>query len=386
MQQRKIAAVVRRAFAEVVQLARLLATAASVDEMHDALAAAASRLGPDTAVLRIIGSRLELVASRGLAQELHGWSIDADELDLLGDRLGQASGHPHAQVMILVVGRDIYGALVLLATTAIELTPDQQALADAIVDLAAAATERTARYADLTRSVAELKTSRDALQRSERLRVLGQMAAGISHDVKNILNPLGLQIEVVRRKLAKQDLAAATTTLDNMREVIRHGVDIVDRLREFSRQAPEASESVAVERVIATAVELSRPRVAMFQGVELMVEPIPDLQIRARASELATAIVNLIVNATEAMPQGGTITVSAGKSGGEAWVRVADNGPGIPADIAESVFEPFFTTKKEGTGLGLAMIYAFVQRFSGRVTLETTPGKGSTFTLWFPER
>ncbi|MBA2540003.1 MAG: ATP-binding protein [Deltaproteobacteria bacterium] len=67
------------------------------------------------------------------------------------------------------------------------------------------------------------------------------------------------------------------------------------------------------------------------------------------------------------------------------WIRVLDDGPGVSADIADNVFEPFFTTKKEGTGLGLAMIYAFVQRFSGRVTLETAPGKGSSFTLWFPQ-
>jgi signal transduction histidine kinase len=169
-----------------------------------------------------------------------------------------------------------------------------------------------------------------------------------------------------------------------MRDVIRHGVDVVDRLREFSRQAPETAESVDAERVIATAVELSRPRVSLYAGVELVVQPIPNLRIRARASELATAIVNLIVNATEAMQDGGTITISAGASSGEVWIRVADNGPGMAPSIADSVFEPFFTTKTEGTGLGLAMIYAFVQRFSGRITLETSPGKGASFTMWFP--
>lgn len=370
-------------FGELVGLGRLLASAGSPEEMHAALAeAAAKQFGVASAVFRVNSDRLEIVASHGV--ELTGWSTDADELEALPGQLASISGLGHAQMRMLVVGGDVYGALVLLSSAPIELTEDQHQLVDAMVDLAAAATERAARYGELARSYAELKASREALARSERLRILGQMAAGISHDVKNILNPLGLQLEVVRRRIAKGDLQGAHSTLDNMRDVIHHGVEVVERLRAFSRQAPEVSESVDVARVVATAVELSRPRVALFSGVELVVETIPDLSIRARASELASAMVNLIVNATEAMQDGGTITISAGATAGEVWIRVADNGPGIPAEIANNVFEPFFTTKKEGTGLGLAMIYAFVQRFSGRVTLETTPGKGSTFTLLFP--
>ncbi len=335
-------------------------------------------------MLRVIENRLVVVATDGVAEDLRGWSTDADELETLATVLAARSGHAHARLLMLVIGRDIYGALVLLSNSPIELTDQQAALVEALVDLAAAATERAERHTELARSYAQLKASRDALARSERLRILGQMAAGISHDVKNILNPLGLQLEIVRRKIAKGDTAAANATLDTMRDVILHGVDVVDRLREFSRQAPETAESVEVERVIATAVELSRPRVSLFEGVEVVVQPGPDLRIRARSSELATALVNLIVNATEAMPEGGTITVSWGAAGGEVWIRVLDDGPGMPASVADNAFEPFFTTKAEGTGLGLAMIYAFVQRFSGRITLETTPGKGASFTLTFP--
>ncbi len=370
-------------FDALVGLGRILASAGSPDEMHAALAeAVATQLRVSSAVLRVSGDRLEIVAGHGV--ELAGWSTDADELEALTTQLAAASGLGHAEMWMLVVGGDVYGALVLLSSTPIDLTDKQRILVDAMVDLAAAATERAARYAELARSYAELKASRDALVRNERLRILGQMAAGISHDVKNILNPLGLQLEVVRRRIAKGDLQGAHATLDNMRDVIHHGVEVVERLRAFSRQAPEVSELVEVGRVIETAVELSRPRVALFAGVDLIVEPIPNLSIRARASELATAMVNLIVNATEAMPDGGTITISAGTTNGEVWIRVRDNGPGIPSEIADNVFEPFFTTKAEGTGLGLAMIYAFAQRFSGRINLETTPGKGSTFTLWFP--
>jgi signal transduction histidine kinase len=106
--------------------------------------------------------------------------------------------------------------------------------------------------------------------------------------------------------------------------------------------------------------------------------------VRARRSELATAVVNLIVNATEALGERGRISVTTGTDDGGAWVEVEDDGPGMPPEIERRVFEPFFTTKVEGTGLGLALTYAFVQRHGGRATLTTAPGRGTSIRLWFP--
>lgn len=372
-------------FGWLVQFSRLMSGAASAAEMYPLLVeAAVSRLGVDAAaVFRICGDRFVLASSRNLPA-IEDWSTDADDLESLGATFGAVVPEfTDTRMMVLVVGGNIYGALLLLSKQAIELDKDHLDLAEAIVDLTAIATERAESYAALSRSYADLKTSREAFARSERLRVLGQMAAGVSHDVKNILNPLNLQLEIVRRKIARNDLAAANQTLDTMREVIQHGVDVVDRLRAFSRQTPEEAETIDVQRVVATAVELSRPRIAMATGIVLVDELAVTPQIRARASELTTAVVNLIVNAIEAMRDGGTITVSTGALNGEVWIAVADNGAGMPPDVERNAFEPFFTTKQEGTGLGLSMIYAFVQRFAGRIVLETAPGKGSKFTLLF---
>ncbi len=362
-----------------------MASATTPEGMYPVLAdAAIARLGIEAvAVMGVSGDDLVAVATRNLPA-LEGWKTEADDLETVGPELAKAGGYPESYARVLIVGGNIYGVLVLLSNKPIALSPARQSLLEAFVDVAATAIERVESYATLARSYAELKASRAALARSERLRVLGQMAAGISHDVKNILNPLGLQLEVLRRKFQKGDVKGVEETLDTMRDVIAHGVDIVERLRLFSREGTDNSETVDIERVIATAVELSRPRVALITGVELEVASIPRLAIRARSSELATAIVNLIVNATEAMPDGGRISISAGRTDGEVWIEVSDDGPGMPAEIADNVFEPFFTTKREGTGLGLAMIYAFVQRFSGRINLATTPGKGTTFTLFFP--
>jgi signal transduction histidine kinase len=339
-------------------------------------------------VLKVEGDELVLVASTGLAPSFAGFTLSAELFGELAARIiAVAKGTmTDAEVMPLIVGGDLYGALVLLSPRPIELDPARRELAEAMVDLAAITAARAEGYAALERSYAELRESRDALARTERLRVLGQMAAGVSHDVKNILNPLGLQLELLRRRIDRGEIDRAHETIETMRDVIRHGVDVVDRLRDFSRQAPEAeTELVEVDRVVATAVELGRPRLSQHKAIELEVELGAPPAIRARASELTTAVVNLVVNAMEAMPEaGGLIKITTAPSAGGAMIAVADTGPGMAPDIERRVFEPFFTTKSDGTGLGLAMIFAFVQRYHGTIALETAPGKGTRFTLWFP--
>jgi signal transduction histidine kinase len=134
-------------------------------------------------------------------------------------------------------------------------------------------------------------------------------------------------------------------------------------------------------------VAIAKPRMASRQGaLHKVVEELgtPPL-VQARPGEIVAALVNLLVNAIDVMPGSGTITIRSGDEKGGGWVSVADTGPGIPPEIQQRVFEPFFTTKgQEGTGLGLAMVYATAQRYGGNVSLESEPGKGATFTLWFP--
>jgi signal transduction histidine kinase len=107
--------------------------------------------------------------------------------------------------------------------------------------------------------------------------------------------------------------------------------------------------------------------------------------VMGRAGEIVSAVVNLVVNAIDAMPEGGRITLRTGESNGRAFIEVEDDGPGMPPEVQARVFEPFFTTKgAAGTGLGLAMVYACMERHGGSVSLTSTPGKGTKFTLWFP--
>ncbi len=334
-----------------------------------------------------------VVAARDLPDTMASWRGEIDVIDAeLGERLlvsGGDDGGAFVEVRTLpmMTEGDLFGALVLFYRTPVALGED----AETLVDLAAISLSKARRYAELSRSYAELRASRDVLERTAKLRALGEMAAGISHDLKNILNPLSLHLQLAERSL-KRGLPGAEEAIVEMKQVLRRGVETLDRLREFSRQAPEPrKERVRLDALAHEAVELSRPRIASSakpgaRGIRLVEKLGGPPAIDARPAELVTALLNVISNAIDALAEGGTVTVSTGASDGGAWVRIQDDGPGIPEEHRARIFEPFFTTKgaKEGTGLGLAMVYAFVQRHGGKLTLDTEVGRGTTFTIWFP--
>jgi signal transduction histidine kinase len=331
--------------------------------------------------------RLRVTVAAGLPPSLDSWET---EPDLIGPELGQAllaaAGPPFAQAYTipLVSTGDLFGVLVLLTDAEHPLTEAQLAMVTGLADLSATALGKAAQYATLERSFAELRASKEALARSEKLRALGQMAAGVSHDIKNILNPLHLQLQLLRRRLPVGS-AAAEEVVARMEDVVKHGVDVVERLRAFSRQDPEQeAEPVALTAVMETVLDLCGPRVPAGAGIELRREPAEAPPILARRSELITAVVNLVFNSIEAMSSGGAITVRTGTADSGGWIEVADEGPGMPPEIERRIFEPFFTTKEQGTGLGLAMVYAFVNRHRGKLTVDTAPGKGTRLRLWFP--
>ncbi len=330
-------------------------------------------------------------ASRNVPEALSAWSGEADAIGgELGPHLLRSSGKhfAHAHPLLLVSSGGLFGALVLLFKKANEPTDRKLQVARALADLAAVAMGRAAQIHRLVLTNAELRASREALARTEKLRALGQMAAGVSHDLKNILNPLSMHAQIAQRALGRNDAARANASLDEMRSVIRRGVETVERLRAFSRQAPEArAQEVDLNVLTREAMAIARPRMSSRSGaLSRIIEELDEIpHVVGRPDEIVTAIVNLVVNAIDATPEGGTITLRTGMSDGRVCVTVADTGPGIPQEVQARVFEPFFTTKgAEGTGLGLAMVFATMQRHGGAVSLATEPGKGAVFTLSFP--
>jgi PAS domain S-box-containing protein len=238
----------------------------------------------------------------------------------------------------------------------------------------------------LSLDITERKRLEAALLQGQKLRALGQMAAGVAHDLRNILSPLGLLLPVLERTDAQDQHVVEAIEL--MRTGLERGKQTIDRLREFSRQTPEASSSepIDVDAIVREAVRLCRTR-TRESLVPIAIEEAlaANALVRVNGGELLSAIINLIVNAVDAMPNGGEIQLASGSDDRGVWIDVHDTGAGMSADVQKRAFEPFYTTKGDkGVGLGLAMVYAFVARHEGEVRLMSAPGHGTRVTLVLP--
>jgi signal transduction histidine kinase len=382
-----------RAIDALVRFARLVSDA---EVSHAILPLLADALREHVAadgvcVVEIAGTGgARVVVTRGLPPAVEALVLDPDAMGTeLGRAVAKAAGGEFAcsETRPLVASGNLFGAVVMLfraqAPTALVLQR-----AEGFIDLAAIALGSALQVEKLERSYADLRASQEVLARTEKLRALGQMAAGVSHDLKNILNPLSLHLQVADRAIVRGNIEDARESILEMRQVVVRGVETVERLRSYSRQTQESkAELVELAHLAREAVGIARPRMAATGRMLRIVEDLGESpSILADGGELVSALVNLVVNAIDAAGKTGkTITLRSGTENGGAFVEVADDGPGMPPEVEKRVFEPFFTTKgAEGTGLGLAMVYATVQRYGGSITLDTAPGRGTRFHLWFP--
>ena len=282
----------------------------------------------------------------------------------------------------LISDAGLFGALVVLHPAAKPLDRTQTKLIEGLTELTAISLSKTYQHQKLQKAFDDLQASQDALIRTEKFRALGQMSAGIAHDLKNLLNPLSLYTDQLRDSAG--DPAEVLDLSERIDRVLVRGLETVERLRQFSHQSEDETDVVATDpnAAVHEAVEISKPRLS---GLKLVLELGSPPRILVRTTDFVTAIVNLLLNSADALAGKGEIKVRTGSSNGGAWIEVSDNGPGIPAEIKSKILEPFFTTKGElGTGLGLSIIYAFTQRHGGRLDIESQAGHGATFRMWFP--
>jgi PAS domain S-box-containing protein len=236
---------------------------------------------------------------------------------------------------------------------------------------------------------------RRAVRQFEQLESLGQLTRGMIHDLNNMFSVVSENLH-----LARTDEGVPHATRDRLEQIdvaLKKGVGLVKKIGQFSRVQELPSQPIVINQAVNTALELTRP---LFRGrlcVKLALDP--DLpMVEGDSGEIEQALVNLILNAVDAMPNGGELTLSTervqrearGKSGEPpaSFVRVtvADTGVGIPEDIQPRIFEPLFTTKtdKRGTGLGLASVYGIVQHHNGEIQVHSVPGQGTRFTICLP--
>jgi len=236
------------------------------------------------------------------------------------------------------------------------------------------------------------------LRRAQKMDAVGTLAGGIAHDFNNILSAIVGNVE-----LARQDVGTghpALESLDEIRKASRRAKDLVNRILAFSREQPQPQHAIALSPVVEEAVKLLRA--TLPAGIELAVSLAADTpEVLADPTQIHQVIVNLGANAWQAMEQGkpGRIEIRVeGIAVGDAAARrglqpgryahlsVQDSGHGMDAATQERIFEPFFTTKDvgSGTGLGLSVVHGIVEGHKGAILVESEPGHGTTFHLYFP--
>ncbi len=224
----------------------------------------------------------------------------------------------------------------------------------------------------------ELAAKNRELRRRERLASLGQMAAGLAHEIRNPLGAIALYASML-----EQDLADRPEQVGIVRKVSTAvgGLNrLVTSILEFARPREPARQAVPLSRVLSQAGQAVAPMVE-DKGIRLSL-PRQEVEIYADLDDMARALGNLLRNAAEAVRVGGRIVVRA-RAGrdGSAVICVEDDGPGVPAEMAEKAFEPFATTKHNGTGLGLAIVHQIVEAHGGRIRLGSSRLGGARFAV-----
>jgi len=242
---------------------------------------------------------------------------------------------------------------------------------------------------DVDQTHLELEQSRTRLVQTEKMAMVGRLAAGVAHSIRNPLTSIKMRLFSLERSLdlppnQKEDLEVIS-------EETRHIDTIVRNFLEYARPSKLKMQKISPSELIDTNLQLLRHRFKSY-GVHVDLrrsEPLPE--ILADPDQLKEVFVNILMNACEATGEGGAISIEEEVAelqplGLVAMIRIRDNGPGIPAEVQENVFEPFFSTKEEGTGLGLSIAMRIIAQHGGRLSLKSEEGLGTTFIITLPCR
>jgi len=245
----------------------------------------------------------------------------------------------------------------------------------------------------LKETIAELEATQQQLIQQERISALGQMASGIAHDFNNALATiLGYSELLLMAPENLSDKEKVITYLKQINTAAKDASHIVGRLREFYRHSEEDEcfINLSLTKLVKQAVELTQPKwksQAQADNIDINIETSlpPDMTIKGNEVELKEVLINLIFNAVDAMPKGGTINIHGYSDRGYATLEIGDTGYGMTQQVKQHCFEPFFTTKgKQGTGLGLAVVHGIIRRHKGTIDVDSEPGKGAKFIIKLP--
>jgi signal transduction histidine kinase len=242
---------------------------------------------------------------------------------------------------------------------------------------------------DVDQTQTELERSRESLVQSEKLALVGKLAAGMAHSIRNPFTSVKMRLFSLARTLELD--AAQQEDFEVIAAEIRHIDVIVQNFLEFSRPPKLKMQATDPSGVVDAVVQLLGHRLKSHDVAVRVDRPAPLPAVTADPEQLKEALVNIVVNACEAMPGGGDILIEERASVGPgaqraAVIRVHDTGPGIPAAVQERIFQPFFSTKPDGTGLGLSIARRIVADHRGRLEAASTERQGATFIMTLPAR
>ena len=237
----------------------------------------------------------------------------------------------------------------------------------------------------VVRDVTERRRFEEQLRQAQKMEAIGNLAGGAAHDFNNLLQSLLSNLQLLGASRA--GTVRLEQVVEELEQQIRRGAALTRQLLLFARRETPRSELLDLSEVVTACAEMLRRLVRenIAFTLELSSEALP---VEADRSQLEQVLVNLVLNARDAMPEGGGLTVRTGSDGeGVAWLTVEDTGCGIPAEWHQRIFEPFFTTKglEGGTGLGLAVVHGIVSRHGGHMELTSEVGRGSALRVVLPQ-
>jgi signal transduction histidine kinase/HAMP domain-containing protein len=298
----------------------------------------------------------------------------------------------------VILGGDVWGILGIGIRREYQFSPEEVRFAGAVAQQAAIAIGNAKLYADLRSAYAQLEAAQEQAVQTAKLGALGQMAGGVAHDFNNLLAAILGRAELLQRRTSDPLVVQGLKIIQG---AALDGAETVRRILGFARaKGDEQVEPVEIGPLLQQVVEIARPRwkdEAQARGalitVGLTLEPAAP--VRGNAAELREVFLNLLLNAVDAMPTGGTLTLGvrslATQDDGTDQLNevvecfVQDTGVGMSAEVRRRAFDPFFTTKgARGTGLGLSVVYGIVSRHGGRVRIDSRENLGTTVTIHLP--
>jgi signal transduction histidine kinase len=292
----------------------------------------------------------------------------------------------HSALLVPFVAHD--KTLGLLAVTGMETrrwSDEHVDVAEALAAQAAVAVENARLYEEARAALHELRDAQARIIHSEKMAVLGTFAAGLAHEVRNPLNSISLQLSVLERRFRRLDAERAGEmgeVVDVIREEIHRLEVLVEDFLLFSRTDRIQYRPARLEDIVGEVLKLMslEARTASVNVRHQADGALP--RMRMDAEKMKQVVINLVRNAVEAMPRGGTVEIRTGMSGGRAQLVVSDTGPGLPAGV--DVFQLFVTTKPKGTGLGLSIVQQIVLQHGGEIFAGRAPEGGAQFTIVMP--